>query len=168
MTQISSSLFFPPRASQTVHSNYTVGVCTCQRVWCNKPKQVDKERWNCREIKRVCLLSLSVLFPSCSKHSVHWASWVYQVCRGWLMMWCFGSQRQFIPKVASLLPCEFYSWQDETSSGWTLRTIFTLCTKILESVLVSFSKFWEGVCTYACQKSKTTTLTRVKISWVEL
>lgn len=31
------------RASQNVQCNYTDGVCTYQRVWCNKPKQAEKE-----------------------------------------------------------------------------------------------------------------------------
>lgn len=56
------------------------------------------------------LLSLSAVLPSGTRHSLHRASWAYHVCSRWLMMWVFGSQYQFIPEVASLLPCEFCVW----------------------------------------------------------
>lgn len=85
----------------------------------------------------VCCLSQ---LPSGISHSSHRASGVYQVCCGWLMMWVFGSQYQFIPKVASLLPCEICSWQDGTSSGRTFRPrdkddVFLHLVQILKSVL---------------------------------
>ena len=110
-------------------------------------RQAEKETgWNRGEIKSVRLLSRSALLPSGSRHSLHRVRGVYQVCCGWLMMWVFGSQYQFIPKVASLLPCEFYSWQDGTSSGRTFRprntdnVFYTSDTKIC---------FFFGSCFYA-------------------
>lgn len=111
----------------SLNSNYTAGVCTHRRVWCNKPKQADEERRNCREIKCVCLLSLSVLFPPgsslppfrsiCTQSELSLSGLLWVTDDVVFLEANINSSQKF---ASLLLPCEFYSWQDETSSGWTL------------------------------------------------
>lgn len=108
----------------------------------NPSGQTDRrwggKRWKEEQIKNMSAASRSPLFllsePLCSA----WAEFIRSAAGDW--WWeVFGRHNQLILKVASLLHCEFCSWQDQTSSGRTLRDsrklrTFTLKTRVRTSV----------------------------------